>query len=175
MAQQRDFGTMDFRRIEVAGDEPDLATRPWIKATQWHGRCNREWQVTPDPSAPMGNWKQVTMPTDTLHLAKTFTGIPPGGSFAAAMRVSAEGNRKGFLWLGVHGKVSVELNGSKVAAEESTAACHVTQFKVPIELRSGENRFLFRIQGLVDAPQISALLVGPQNDGDSVEGIQYLA
>jgi uncharacterized protein (DUF362 family) len=175
MAQQRDIGTMDFRRIEIVGDEPDPAVRPWIKATQWHGRCNREWRVTRDPSAPMAGWRRVTMPTDTLHLARAFAGMPPGDSSAAVMRVRAEGSRKGFLWLGVHGKVSVEHNGAKITAEESTEPCHVTQYKVPIELRSGENQFLFRIQGLADAPQISALLVGSRNDGDTVEGIQYLA
>jgi uncharacterized protein (DUF362 family) len=175
MASLRDIGTMDAGRIDIAGDDPERVTRPWAKAAPWHGRCNREWRVTRDPASPLAGWKPITIPTDTLNLAKVTGESAPALPYAAAMRVRAEGNRRGFLWLGVHGRILVELNGNRIATEESTAACHVGQFKAPVELRSGENLFLFRIQGLPDPPQISALIVGPKNNGDTLQGMRYLA
>lgn len=172
MAAQRDIGTMDIGQVDVTGDDPDRVTRRWAKSSSWHGRGNREWQVTRDPSAPMGSWKKLTAPTDTLHFVKA---AGEGTAYAASMRVRAEGNRKGFLWAGVHGRCSVLLNGETIMQEESTAACKIGQFKVPVELSPGENQFVFRVQALADPPQIGASLVGPRNDGDTVEGIRYLA
>ena len=75
----------------------------------------------------------------------------------------------------MHGRLSVVVNGDKILEEGSTADCHVGQFKVPVELQAGENLLVFRVQGLADSPKISALLVGPCNDGDTVDGIRYLA
>lgn len=174
MASQRDMGTMDAGRIEVVGEEPDRVTRAWAKNSAWHGRCNREWMVTPNPASAMDSWKKLTIPTDTLYLARATGADAPGTAYAAAMQVRAEGRRKGFLWLGLNGRASVSLNGARVIDEESTAACHVGQFKVPIELNSGNNIFVFQVRGAADAPRISALLTGPANDGDTVGGIRYL-
>ena len=175
MAAARDIGTMDLGRLEILGDDPDRATRRWAKAAPWHGRCNREWMVTRDPAAPPASWKRITIPTDTLRPAKVAGEALPERVYAAAMRVRAEGSRKGFLWVGVHGRLSVVLNGNKVMEEESASACHVGQFKVPVELNRGENLFVFRLQGIQDFPETSALLAGPRNDGDTIEGIRYLA
>jgi hypothetical protein len=58
---------------------------------------------------------------------------------------------------------------------ESSAACHAGQFKIPVELISGNNTLVFEVIGIADAPQISALLVGPANDGDTMDGIRYLS
>jgi len=49
----------------------------------------------------------------------------------------------------------------------------VGQFQQPVELASGENLLVFRIAGLGEPPRLSALLVGPRNDGDSLEGIRW--
>jgi hypothetical protein len=59
----------------------------------------------------MGSWKRISIPTDTLHLAKVAGEAAPGTSYAAAMRVRADGTRKGFLWIGVHGRLSAVVNG----------------------------------------------------------------
>ena len=40
-------------------------------------------------------------------------------------------------------------------------------------LRSGENLLTFELKPLGDQADLSALLVGPQNDGDTVDGIRY--
>lgn len=174
MAAERDMGTMDLTRIEVVGEEPDSLMRRWIKNSAWHGRCNRNWAVTADPAAPPESWKRITIPTDTLYLARATGTEASGTAYGAAMRIRTQGSRKGFLWLGIHGRVEVSLNGSKVTELQSTAACHVGQHKIPVELRSGENIFVFRASGMGDAPQISVLPVGPANDGDTIEGIRYL-
>jgi hypothetical protein len=175
MAAHRNMGVMDSDRIEVVGDEPDRVTRRWAKNSLWHGRCNREWTVTANPASALESWKKVTIPTDTLYLARSAEGGAPGTAYAAALRIKAEGGRKVFLWLGVHGRVSVSVNGTKAGQVESSAACHAGQFKIPVELISGNNTLVFEAIGIADAPQISALLVGPANDGDTMDGIRYLS
>ena len=174
MAERRGIGSMDLGRAEVIGDEPDRAVRPWAKPSRWHGRCNREWLVGGDPSAPPAAWKKITLPTDTLHFSRALGETAPEKSVSAAMRVRAASGSKGFLWLGVHGRVSVFINGQKLSDGESSAPCHVGQFKLPLELAGGENLFVFRIEGTPDAPQLSALLSGPRNDGETMEGLRYL-
>jgi hypothetical protein len=44
-----------------------------------------------------------------------------------------------------------------------------------VELRTGENLLLFRVQAEKTSPQLSVLLVRPQNDGDTVDGIRWMA
>jgi len=174
MAALRGIGTMDLGGIDVVGDDPDRITRRWAKAARWHGRCNRDWSVTADPESPMETWSKVTIPTDTLHLSRIAGEAAPATPYAAAMRVRSQGYRKGFLWLGVHGRVTVVVNGDRVLEKESTEDCQVGQFKVPLELQTGENLLVFHVQGLTNSPQISVLLVGPRNDGDTADGIRYL-
>jgi hypothetical protein len=174
MASQRDMGTMDSGRIEVVGEETDRVTHRWAKNSAWHGRCNREWRVTANPAAAIDSWKELTIPTDTLRFAKATGTDIPGSTYGAAVRIRAEQSRKGFLWLGVHGRVALTINGAKLAEEESTENCHVGQFKIPMDLKSGENLLVFQAKGVKNAPEISVLMVGPANDGDTMEGIRYL-
>jgi len=171
MAAKRGIGTMDPGRVDIIGDEPDRAVRRWGRAPQWHARANRDWLVSRDPSAPLDSWTRVRIPTDTLDPAQAAGAAAPGAVYAAAMRVRADGRRKGFLWVGVHGQVSVSLNGSRVLENESEEACRAGQFKVPVELADGENLLVFHVRGLKDSPKMSALLVGPENDGTSLRGI----
>ena len=49
------------------------------------------------------------------------------------------------------------------------------QYQQPVELRPGENQLLFSIQPANDRAQLAALLVGPANDGDSLEGAAWLS
>jgi uncharacterized protein (DUF362 family) len=174
MAGQRELGTMDFNRIEVLGDDPEKMMRRWIKPRRWYGRGNREWRVSRDAAAELGNWKRYTSPTDTLQLVKAAGEAQPNATYGASARVIADGSRKAFLWVGVRGRVTAMLNGEKVMEEENLTRYRVGQFQKPVELRSGENLLVLRVQAQ-DQPQVSALLVGPRNDGDSVEGIRWTA
>jgi len=174
MGAQRDLGTMDFNRIDVVGDDPAKLERRWIKPRAWYGRGNREWRVSRDAAAAPGSWIRHTSPTDTLQLVQAAGEAPPSATYGASARVIAEGSRKAFLWVGVRGRVTALLNGEKVMEEENLTRYRVGQFQKPVELRSGENLLVLRVQA-AEQPQVSALLVGPRNDGDSLEGIRWSA
>jgi uncharacterized protein (DUF362 family) len=175
LAIQRDLGTMDFGKIDVVGDEPDRVRHRWGKPRPWWGRGNREWLVSRDAAAELATWARYTAPTDTLHFVKAAGEAPPETTCGAAVRVRAEGRRKAFLWVGVRGRVAALLNGEQVMQEENTTRYRVGQFQKEVELRSGENLLVFRVQAISGEPQLSALLVGPRNDGDTVEGIRWSA
>jgi hypothetical protein len=176
MVQQRGMGSMDQEKANVIGDDPVRFQARWGKPKGWYGRGNRDWWVTADPQTPIASWTRYTAPTDSLH----FTTVPgisavPGTSYAAVAHVVAEGRRKAYLWVGARGHVTVELNGEAVMAEENLTRFRIGQFQKPVELRSGENLLAFRAHSDRVPPQLSLLLVGPRNDGDTVEGIRWMA
>jgi hypothetical protein len=175
MGAARGLGTMDLGAVDVVGDEPDEVRQRWGKPERWFGRCNRDWRVTDQPDSPISGWPRYTAPTDTLDFGNWAGQKPaPGAGYAAAVRVRAEGHRKAFLWLGVSGKVLVHLNGEPVMERESQSRYRVGQFRSNVELRPGENLLEFQVQALSDDVRLSALLVGPRNDGDTVEGIRWM-
>ena len=96
-------------------------------------------------------------------------------AYAAAVHVRAEGRRKAFLRVGIRGRLTALLNGQTVLEAENLTRYRAGQFQKPVELRSGENLLVFRAQPASDGAQLSALLVGPRNDGDTVEGIRWWA
>ena len=110
MATKRQMGNMDLSLVDFRGDEPDKSVRTWEKPRQWYGRCNREWQLSAKP----GSWQHYTAPFDTLDLPSA-TGVAGAPVYRAAVAVNASGNRKGFLWLGLRGKMTARLNGEVVA------------------------------------------------------------
>jgi uncharacterized protein (DUF362 family) len=166
LAAARDIGTMDLGRVEVVGEDPGRHTRPWAKPRNWYGRCNREWLISSAPESPVEGWKKQTSRGDSLKL-------PPGAEHGAAFKVHSDGQRKAFLWVGLRGRVSVTLNGQPVMKEESFTRYRVGQFQKPVELRAGENLLVFRLSNPKDEAQMSVLLGGTRNDGDTVEGIRY--
>lgn len=173
MASQRQMGTMDLRSVDVVGDEPDRVRRKWGKANNWYGRCNRQWLLTQDASAELKTWARYSSPVDTLHFAQWQRPSSESTTYKSAVRVVADGNRKAMLWVGVRGRVTAFLNGEKVMEEEGTTRYRPGQFQAPVTLRSGENLLMFEVKPLADQADLSALLVGPQNDGDTVDGIRY--
>jgi hypothetical protein len=172
MAVARNLGTFDYNRIEVAGDDPVRYARKWAKARQWYAACNRAWRVTREPDSNPGGWTAHTSFGDYLDLSKAAGG--PAPAYAASARVRADGNRKGFLWMGLGGKATVLLNGQKIMEEEGLTRFRVGQYQQPIELRPGENQLVFRVQPANDRAQLAVLLVGAANDGDSLEGATWL-
>lgn len=170
MAQAREAGSMDLGASDVRGDDPGRLAARWTKPADWHGRGNRLWNVTDRPDAPQHEWKRYTAPTDTLAFGAA---AGDAESYAAGVRVIAEGHRKAFLWVGLKGKMSARLNGEQVMQAEGLTRYRVGQFRQAVELKPGENRLQFRVERVKDAPQISVLLVGPRNDGDTVDGIRW--
>lgn len=175
MAVEREMGTMDLASFDVRGDDPERLRRLWGKPRNWYGRCNREWLVSRDAEAGLNSWRRYVSRTDTLELAKVAGGLPDAGkAWGAAVRVKAEGTRKAYLWLGLRGRAVVSLNGQAVLEQENRTRYRVGQFRVPVELASGENLIVCRVWPVMEHGQLSLLLSGPRNDGDTVDGIRYV-
>jgi uncharacterized protein (DUF362 family) len=173
MASQRLMGTSDLGSVQVNGDDPERLIRHWGKPRRWWGRCNREWLVTDDPAQPVPAWRRYQAVGDVLNFRRIFT--QPAQRYSAAVRVRARGSLKAYLWVGARGRVAVELNGERVLQEEAITRSRVGQFQRPIRLRSGENQFVFKVEPVGGDAQVSALLCGERNDGDTVEGINWMA
>jgi uncharacterized protein (DUF362 family) len=173
MAVARGLGTYDLNRIEVVGGEPDRYARKWAKPRTWYARANRGWRVTRDPSAEARNWTQHTSFGDMLDLVAAAGGEAP--AYAATASVKSDGTRKGFLWLGLSGNGTVELNGREIMKEEGLTRFRTGQFQQAVELRPGENQFVFRVQPANGKAALSALLVGQENNGDSLDGAVWTA
>ena len=172
MAEARGIGTYDFNRIDVVGDEMDRLVRPFAKPRTWYARANREWLVTGAPESDIKTWKKHSSFGDTLYFAKALGAPAPVAAAAATVR--SEGERKGFLWMGLSGKMAVTLNGEKLLEQENTTRYRVGQVQKDIILKPGENRFVFRGETLGETPlQFAAVLVGPANNGDSLEGVRW--
>ncbi|MCC7176314.1 MAG: DUF362 domain-containing protein [Bryobacterales bacterium] len=172
MGAARGLGTMELSGIEIAGDELDRLSRQWAKPRSWYARANRDWLVSRDPDSNPSGWKRHTSFGDTLYFAKALDGTGP--VYAAAAKVRASGNLKGYLWLGLTGKVAVTLNGQQIMTEENVTRYRVGQFQKAVELRPGENQLLFRVEAVGDRPaQMAAVLIGPANNGDSLEGARW--
>ena len=173
MGAARGLGTYDVGGIDIVGDELDRLSRAWIKPRTWYARCNRDWLVTREPESNIASWKRHTSFGDTLYFAKALD--RPAPVMAAAAKVRSDGSRKGFLWLGLSGRLQVMLNGTKIAEEENTTRYRVGQIQKAVELRPGENQLVFRIEAVGDGPlQLAAVLVGPANNGDSLAGARWI-
>lgn len=168
MAAARGMGTMDFRRIDVRGDEPDRYQRTWEKPRRWYGRCNREWTVLVD-GAP----RRYTAPFDTLDLPAAAGSR--SAAYAALTEVESAGHRDGFLWIGLRGALTAKVNGETVAEFNSATRYRVGQFQYPVALRPGRNRLEFEVRPVNGEALLSALLTGPRNDGDTLDGIRWMA
>jgi len=173
MASQRQMGTMDLRDADVSGDEPDRLRRRWGKPNNWYGRCNRVWLVTQDAAADIKAWERYTTISDTLHFTRWRPPSSDAAAYRSAVRVIADGTRKAFLWVGARGRFTAFLNGQKVMEEEGITRYRVGQFQKPVELRSGENLLVFELKPQSGQADLSVLLVGTRNDGDTVEGIRW--
>jgi hypothetical protein len=98
----------------------------------------------------------------------------PGERWSAAMKVLSDGHKKGFLWIGLNGKVVAKLNGETVMTERSVTTFRVGQFQHPVQLRPGENTLVFDVEAQGAPARLSAMVTGPRNDGDTLEGIRYV-
>jgi hypothetical protein len=172
MGAARKIGTYDEKQIEVIGDEPDKYQHKWGKPRTWYAPCNRSWRVTKDPSLDVNRWAKYASFGDRLDLPTATGGTAT--SYAALGVVRSDGNRKGFLWLGASGKVTVLLNGQQIMQEEGLTRYRVGQFQQAVELRPGENQFLFKVEPAQEKAAISAVLVGQGNDGDSLDGAVWV-
>ncbi len=168
--QKRLMGTMSLAHVEVRGDEPDRFARRWDKARHWYGRCNREWVVTASPASDVRTWKRLEAATDTLDLVRA---LGPSASYGAAVRVHADGHRKGFVWVGLRGKLRAALNGREIIRRECETTYRVGQLQYRLDLDRGENLLDFRLEPVGGQALLSVLVTDLGNAGDTMEGIRY--
>jgi uncharacterized protein (DUF362 family) len=171
MGAARGLGSLDPKLIEVVGDEPDRYAQKWGKPRTWYAPCNRQWRVTRDPDLDRNRWARYSSLGDRLDFGAAAGG--PGARYAAVAKVRSDGSRKGFLWMGLNGKASVLLNGQKIMEEEGLTRFRVGQYQQPVELRPGENEILFQVEPLNERAFLSAVLVGPANNGDGIDGVSW--
>lgn len=170
MAAKREMGTRDLAQVDVLGADPDPLRRRWAKPKAWYGRANRLWRVAANPGTPPETWKRIEIPTDTLTFART-----SGNRYAAATQIESRGYAKGFLWIGATGRMEARLNGKIVMTEECRTRFRNGQFQQAVELNPGKNDLLVDLQPLDEKPvRCNVYLVGPRNDGDTLEGIRWL-
>jgi hypothetical protein len=175
MADKRQMGTRELANADVRGGDAASLRRRWAKPKSWYGRANRLWRITSDPDSPKQTWKRSEILTDTLNFDRwTGKAVAPGNRFAAATRIEAAGHTKAFLWIGATGRFVAELNREQVIKEECRTRYRNGQFQQAVELRPGSNELVVRVEALDTAARMSAYLVGPRNDGDTVDGIRWL-
>jgi hypothetical protein len=163
---------MDLNSIDVIGDDPLKLARRWEKPRRWYGRCNREWLATTSPDTDMRTWKTIKARGDSLDLVKA---LGPASSYSLAVRLKADGHRKGYLWAGLRGNVTASLNGHEILRRASDTTYRVGQFQNPMELRSGSNLLQFRVEPVNGEAMLSVLVSSHENAGDTMEGIRYSA
>ncbi len=174
LAAQRGIGRFDFRHIDVRGDEPDRFGARWQKPKHWFGRCNRDWLLTAEPGQDLRAWTRHITAGDTLNLTAWAGRKPqPGSGYGAAVHIHAGRHVRGFLWAGAHGRFTATLNGEMVMREAADTRYRIGQFQCGITLRPGENLLVFRVEELDGPALLSALVTGPNNDGDTAEGVRY--
>ena len=78
-------------------------------------------------------------------------------------------------YCGARGHVTADLNGETVLTEENLTRFRIGQFQKPVDLRPGENLMVFHVEAQQVPPQLSVLLTGPRNDGDTVDGIRWMS
>ena len=176
LAARRGMGNQRFEEVDFVGDEPDRFRQSWGKPKNWYGRCNRNWLVTLDPSQALDEWIPYTAKSDTLHFERCFGARSKSAEmFGAAVWVHSQGSRNAWLWTGASGLVTAYLNGERVLDRNATTRYRVGQFRTRVQLTSGKNLLKFQLKKLNGDARLSVLLVGPRNDGDTVEDIDWLA
>jgi uncharacterized protein (DUF362 family) len=174
MAAKRLMGTRDLAQVDVNGGDAAALRQRWAKPKSWYGRGNRLWRVTDRPDAPVQSWKRRESATDTLEFLRGGKPAHPGAQFAAATGIRSDGHAKAFLWIGATGRFEAHLNGKLVMREECRTRYRHGQYQQAVELQPGKNELVVHIESLDAGAKLSAYLVGPRNDGDTVNGIEWL-
>ena len=135
-----------------------------------------EAQLYPREGEPAGDvvWTQVE------HLGYTAEILPLGdlngkdqdiANYAFTL-VQAPQAQEGFLWLGYGDYAKAWLNGDVVYENIARRNFQLADQKIPIRLKQGENRLLFKIGNSAGNTMLAAHVV--DQDGDRLPGIEFL-
>lgn len=201
LAAAKGYGTLDPQRIRVVGRAPESVQRNFTKSRGggrngfFYGRGIRRWLVAgpfdgndiaiehlpgeaelrpqEGGAAGAGAWvraEHLGYTAERLDLGQ-INGTEIGKSNYAFTLVHSARDQEGFLWLGFDEHLKVWLNGETVFAKATNTAFALAGHKVPIRLRRGENRLLFKVGNRAGATYLAAHVV--DLDGDRLPGIQF--
>ena len=202
LAAAKGLGTIDRRRIRVVGREPESVRRDFLKSGGgsgrgfFYGRGIRRWlaagpfdgrdvdevhlageadlRPAEGEAAGAGRWvraEHLGYSAEVLDLGGVTGGAGNSSSYAFTL-VRSPRDQEGFLWLGFEELVKVWLNGEEVYARTSPASFALAAEKVPVRLRAGENRLLFKVGSYSGEAKLAAHVV--DEDGDRLPGIRFV-
>ena len=201
LAAAKGYGTIDRERIQIVGRAPESVRRHFIKSGGgsgrgfFYGRGIRRWLVAgpfegrrvdevhlpgepalrplEGETAGANRWvraEHLGYSAEILDLGE-ITGEADNSTSYAFTLVHSRGDQEGFLWLGFEELLKVWLNGEEVYTRTSPTFLALAGEKVPIRLRSGENRLLFKAGSLSGETRLAAHVV--DEDGDRLAGIRF--
>lgn len=91
----------------------------------------------------------------------------------AATYVYSKEAQPAYLWVGADNGVVAYLNGQEVLREYTNGKHQFAQYRVQVDLLSGENVLLFKVANDYGEYDLSVALVDLDNDGDTVPGIWW--
>ena len=202
LAAAKGYGTIDRQRIQVVGREPESVRRDFAKSGGgsgrgfFYGRGIRRWLVAgpfegrrvdevhlpgeadlrPLEGGAAGDSRWVRAEhlgysAEILDLGG-ITGEAGNSSSYAFTLVRSPRDQEGFLWLGFEEQLKVWLNGEEIFTRTSPTSFALAAEKVPVRLRSGENRLLFKVGSHSGEATLAAHVV--DEDGDRLPGIRFL-
>jgi len=202
LAAVKGYGTLDLKKIQVAGRAPESVQRHFVKSRGgskrgfFYGRGIRRWLVAgpfaggdvaaeylpaeaglrPAEGQEAGEhtWKRVE------HLGYSAEVLELGelhgkGSEAtnyAFTLVESPATQEGFLWLGYDERAKVWLNGEVIFENPARRTFVLAGNRIPVQLEKGENRLLIKVSNFTGDTGLSAHLV--DEDGDRLPGIEFL-
>ncbi|NKB70265.1 MAG: DUF362 domain-containing protein [Candidatus Latescibacteria bacterium] len=197
LAAAKGFGTLDLKRIEVAGRRPETVQHHFVKSRGgsrqgfFYGRGIRRWLVAGPfegdrvdqiehlpaeadlrPQAG-GQWQLVEhlgYSAEVLDLGAV-TGQESRVTNYAFSLVQSARDQEGFLWLGYDERARIWLNGELIFENPARNIFALAQQKIPIRLQQGENRLLFKIGNFASQTLLAAHVV--DEDGDRLPGIEF--
>lgn len=201
LAAAKGFGTLDVERIRVVGRDPQTARHDFVKSRGggrsgfYYGRGIRRWLVAgpfdgnsvdteylpaeadlaPQEGANAGEnqWvraEHLGYSMERLDLGQ-IVGTEARKSSYAYTLVHSRQAQDGFLWLGYDEHVKVWLNGEVVFTKPSRTVFNLAGDRVPIRLRQGENRLLFKVGNFAGDTFLAAHVV--DEDGDRLPGLRF--
>lgn len=201
LAAVKGFGTLDRHHIRVVGRAPETVQRNFVKSRGgnmrgfFYGRGIRRWLVAgpfegndiniehlaaeadlqplEGMAAGAGTWvraEHLGYSAERLNLGK-IVGTEARKSSYAYTLVFSDQDQDGFLWLGYDEHLKVWVNGEVVFEKPSRTLFKLAGDRVPVRLRRGENRLLFKVGNFAGDTFLAAHVV--DEDGDRLPGLRF--
>jgi hypothetical protein len=173
-AARKGFGTFNTDEMAMAGEAIGDVRRIFERAAGRKGvvfaaRGNRTWLVR---DAADGDWQTLSSGERYIDLDAHFSGKETSKASAAA-EVHSKSAQKGMLWASAAGRMTVELNGRVVLAEETVTEHRFAEHRVPVALAQGVNRIQISLERGTEGFGFTALLC--DESGNSLPGLTYRA